>query len=71
MKFLQIKLSPEYWFINTSNILNVPNFNSVQLSNNTINKIFNRKGGGISNKTLKQKGDIFSIGRATYTESYM
>lgn len=70
MKFLQIKISPEYWFINTSNIVSVPNFNSVRLSDNNIYKIFNKRGGSRI-KTLKKNGYIFSIGKSTYTESYM
>lgn len=75
MKFLQIKISPEYWFILTSNINVVPGFKVTKLEKENMADFFEiiggkrQKGQKRQNKTLKNSG--YSLRRGTFTESYI
>ena len=65
MKVLQIKLSPEYWYILTSNIDDIPKFKVSRLTENNIGRIF----GGKRKNTLKKS--MYKLKRGTFTESYI
>lgn len=69
MLFLQIKLSPEYWYILTKNIANVPNFTINELTNNNTKTILN--GGKRHNKTLKNNTGLCIISDSNLTDTFI
>lgn len=68
MLFLQIKLSPEYWYIQTKNIVSVTNFTINKLSSNNTQRILN---GGKRNKTQKNKKGIRLVSDSNLTDSFI
>jgi hypothetical protein len=69
MLFLKIKLSPEYWFIRSSNIESIPNFTINILRNNTARKVFS---GGKTQKNSKYvKKGYTIIQDSNFTESFL
>lgn len=69
MLFLQIKLSPEYWYIQTKNIFSVTNFTINKISSNNTNRILN--GGKRNNKTQKKSKGIRLISDSNLTDIFV
>jgi hypothetical protein len=69
MLFLQIKLSPEYWYISATNIEKVPNFTMTKLDNSNTRRILS----GGSNKTRKnvKKTGIRIISDSNFTDTVL